>query len=378
MSKKLPKNVFLRRGKYYVRMRINGRDTWKSFGLDLQAATLFAAEYEKRRVSAKITKSNEEVQKLFSFKQRITFEQAADQYIQARHDLKASTLRSYNNYLNNYLIPCFGQVDLCDIRESDVESFLQQLQQKSGFTPKHCNEIIRFARSVCSASERRGDTTRNPFKGARLLREQGGKRKDVDPLSIEEINIVMEALSPKWKPLFTVLAETGMRPSELFALRWSDVDWVHSTVKIRRGRVKGVEDSTKTNSSVRVVNLTSKVMEVLQKIKSDWKVRGIEDYIFVRSDGKPFDKYVGDVWAQAIKKAGLPHRSSYKLRHSYISNCLQAGLDPGWIAKQVGHSNLKMIFEVYGRYIPTEADRNVDKLNDLFSTSSAVTDTKAV
>ncbi|MBI1268653.1 MAG: tyrosine-type recombinase/integrase [Cryomorphaceae bacterium] len=97
-----------------------------------------------------------------------------------------------------------------------------------------------------------------------------------------------------------------------------------------------------------------------------------------RSDGRPFNKHVGDVWARAVKKAGLRHRPSYQLRHSYISNCLQACLDPGWIAKQVGHSNLKMIFEVYGRYIPTEADRNVGKLNDLFSAHKQLTDIKAM
>lgn len=360
-------NLMLRNGKYYLRMHFNGKDKWKSFGSDKQAAILAATEYNRRKATAKLTNDNEELERLFAVKEKLTFEEAAKQYLDARSDLKAASLRNYRNYLTNYLLPVFGSVEIRSITETDVEYLLKSLKEQD-FSAKHCNDIIRFARAICNVQFKRERIRRNPFTLVRLLRESGGgsKEKAIDPLSVKEIELAIDSMPEQWKLLFLVLSQTGMRPSELFALRWRDIDWRRNYLQISKARVKGKEDSPKTASSIREVYIRDEIKQLLRVLKRDRKVSSVDDYIFVRADGKPFDRYVDHVWSIALRNAGIRHRPCYQLRHSYISNGLMSGLEPGWIANQVGHSNLKMIYEKYGKYIPSEKSRNAEKLEKLF------------
>src|SRR5262249_31557483 len=58
----------------------------------------------------------------------------------------------------------------------------------------------------------------------------------------------------------------------------------------------------------------------------------------------PIEKGLDQVWAKALKKAGLRHRPSYQLRHTFASLCIQQGIAPGWVAQTLGHTSLEMTF----------------------------------
>jgi integrase len=70
--------------------------------------------------------------------------------------------------------------------------------------------------------------------------------------------------------------------------------------------------------------------------------------------GKSLDDY--EVSQRAFdyccRKAGVRRRNQYQTRHSYASNMLMTGENPLFVAHQMGHKNVKMLFEVYAKYIP--------------------------
>ncbi|MHC4338056.1 MAG: hypothetical protein ACYSTG_08970 [Planctomycetota bacterium] len=45
------------------------------------------------------------------------------------------------------------------------------------------------------------------------------------------------------------------------------------------------------------------------------------------------------------------YRAVKNTRSTFISMMLDAGADMGWVAKQVGHSSFKMIYEHYYKYM---------------------------
>lgn len=49
---------------------------------------------------------------------------------------------------------------------------------------------------------------------------------------------------------------------------------------------------------------------------------------------------------------GLKYRRPYETRHTAATLWLAAGEAPEWIARQMGHSNTKMLFEIYSRFVP--------------------------
>jgi integrase len=77
----------------------------------------------------------------------------------------------------------------------------------------------------------------------------------------------------------------------------------------------------------------------------------LEGHVFLGKDGKPIDKHLDRIWAAALRKSGLRHRSSYQLRHTFASILLHEGIAPGYISKMLGHSNLQTTFRHYARFI---------------------------
>ena len=76
-------------------------------------------------------------------------------------------------------------------------------------------------------------------------------------------------------------------------------------------------------------------------------------YVFPNADGGPLDltNIRVRVWFPTLKHAGLRVRNLYQTRHTFASLMLQAGEDPAWIARMMGHTTTKMLFERYGRFI---------------------------
>jgi integrase len=375
MSKKLPSNLVLRGKTYYIRFSENGKDKWRSAGTsDKQKAKTIAEAFHARREQDKLADQNDEVQKLLAPRKVITFQQARDQYISARSAvLKAASLYSYNNY-GKHLLPEFGDRPLHLITIADVEDFKNYLVSGKSLGGKslggkYANEVLRHARSICAVQVEAGVISQNPFAGVVFLREdKGASRQDeIDPLSAAELSAVLASLSDEWRPIFTLLAYTGMRPGEAFALKWKSIDLKTGEAKITANRVRGTEDSPKTASSKRVVYLIPPVVDMLRSLKRNRTVHNLDDYVFVARDGMPYDKHIDGTWRRALKNADIRHRSSYQLRHSYISLALQNGIEPGWIQRQVGHSNLKMIYETYAKWIPGSNKENENRLSVMFA-----------
>jgi integrase len=64
------------------------------------------------------------------------------------------------------------------------------------------------------------------------------------------------------------------------------------------------------------------------------------------------------VWYPALKKAKLERRDLYTTRHTFATQALAAGEDPGWIAKILGHTTLQMILTTYDQCLPNLTRRD--------------------
>ena len=52
------------------------------------------------------------------------------------------------------------------------------------------------------------------------------------------------------------------------------------------------------------------------------------------------------------KRATVPYRNPYQTRHTFASTRLTEGHNPYWLASQLGHEDVEMVFKVYGKWIP--------------------------
>lgn len=124
---------------------------------------------------------------------------------------------------------------------------------------------------------------------------------EVDPFTpAETLAIYQSCRYREWENLFRFAFNTGLRSSELCALRWADLDTIANTAHVQAASVVGVLKGTKTKAGTRKVELNSEALAALQAQKQ---------YTFMKSEFIFSDPKTGEPWtnADAIrKKAWVP------------------------------------------------------------------------
>ncbi len=363
------KGLSIKKNEYHIRLRIYGRDHKERIG-PVSRENRARAEARLRELKNQLLIAQQTgnpgaiLHQLEAAQEKLTFKEVAKEYMAERQDAKPSTITSYTSILEHHLLPRFGDRDLKLITEAMVAKFQSDLA-KNG-SPSRCNTVMQLFRSIFSVAVRRGYCHIDPTKN--VPRKQEPKPK-VDPLSEDELELVFRALDPHWKPLYICLAYTGARPNELLALRWSDVDWKREELSITKGLVRGKEGLPKTAEAERTIPMLEQTRVALEELRQR-KVKHSDDFIFLDKKGAPVRKHLDKYWKKALKAAGLRHRPSYQLRHTFASLCLQKGMSPGYVAKLLGHSTLEVMYRHYARFINDASKQQEQLLRQSFQRST--------
>lgn len=153
----------------------------------------------------------------------------------------------------------------------------------------------------------------------------------------------------------TLLAATGLRRSELLALRWSDYNDVAGTVTVA-GKLTRVEgeglrrvDSGKTQSAERVVPLPAFAVEALNERRGR-AFLGEQRMIFPSMAGSWRDPdNFNKQWRQVRAELGVPDVTSHSFRKTMATLIDDAGMSARVGADQLGHSKVSMTQDVYMR-----------------------------
>lgn len=158
-------------------------------------------------------------------------------------------------------------------------------------------------------------------------------------------------------------------------VRWGDVDWHASSILIERARVRAVLKGTKT-STVRDVDLTDRMIALLSRQKAYTFMKGPDASIFENPSSRLPWPDVQDqrklYFHPTLRRLGLRMRDGYQTRHTYATLALMAGVNPAYIARQLGHTNTAMLFKHYSKWIDgADAGREKSKLNKVFGANLA-------
>jgi len=69
---------------------------------------------------------------------------------------------------------------------------------------------------------------------------------------------------------------------------------------------------------------------------------------------------IPQTWRSAIRRAGITYRKPYQSRHTFACWALSAGANPNYVAAQMGHSDARMVYRVYGAWM---SENNTDQLS---------------
>ncbi|PMV86355.1 MULTISPECIES: site-specific integrase [unclassified Pseudomonas] len=289
-----------------------------------------------------------------------------------------STRKNYRSTLQNYWVPYLADKPIDKITPVIMRKVVNDIQWTS---PVRRKNAIRLVTTIFTQAVRDELIVRNPAASIPPTRVP---KRDLDPFSRTEADLMIAKLyelTSGLQQIYAVFFEfsfyTGMRPGEAMALRWAEVDMRKKTARVCRIRIYGkIQERTKTKTS-REVLLNDRAFKALEKARpltaarSDYvfapEGSGDRTELFIRSETGP-KRY----WLSALRKLGIRHRRMYDTRHTYATMCLMSGMNPAFIAAQLGHS-VQMLLSTYAKWISSPSDwAELEKLDKVESGTKTV------
>ena len=289
----------------------------------------------------------------------------------------AAAGKTVKMYLDEYLVICetrklspstIGGYKKCRSALSSLHMFpaseltpaaLKTWIQNQKTTLKTIRNQLSFLRSALDEAVTDGVLPINPVSLVTASRYQSDKSEAessyvVDPLSPAEVDALLSAAGNKqWENLFRFAIQTGLRSSELCALRWRDIDFVSRTAHVQNASVVGIIKGTKTKAGTRKVELTEEALKALASQKLFTFMKGEMIFEDPKSN-KPWasaDAIRKKAWVPILRKAGIRYRNPYQTRHTFATSHISRGVNLFWLAGQMGHKGPEMLFRHYGTYL---------------------------
>lgn len=282
---------------------------------------------------------------------RYTIREGLENWLKlAQTKCQHSTIRDYNSAIYHHLIPTFGELTIAELTASMVKEWLAELP----CTNKRKNNILIPLRQLYDDLYHDEIIDKNPLSRVKNLSID---TREPEPFSAEEVSKILMQLQSQEKNLIQFAFWSGLRTSELIALRWQDIDLEQNRLYVRIAKVRGHLKGTKTKSGSREITLQPQAREALLNQQS---FTGKQNNC-VFHDPRTNQPWKDDqairktIWTPALKKTGIKYRNPYQTRHTFASTLLSRGEQPMFVAQQMGHKDWSMIIKVYGRWIPQPA-----------------------
>jgi integrase len=150
-------------------------------------------------------------------------------------------------------------------------------------------------------------------------------------------------------------AATGLRRSELLALKWEDVDFERFQIQVRRSIYQNVAGSCKTEASRKPVPMDLTLASELWTWKQDSRYGQPSDWIFASPHSRGRNPYWPDILLSrvirpAAARAGIrKHIGWHTFRHSFATMLMANGENVKVVQELMRHANCRCTLEIYSQ-----------------------------
>lgn len=281
----------------------------------------------------------------------LTLSQLADHYSQRELASSCrwkthSTKLGYRSYLRKWIIPRWGGQTLTHIRAGEIELWLRSLP----LARSSCAKIRNVMSVLFNHGLRHELLDRNPVQWVR----QSAKRKKIPAvLEIAEVQSLLSALDIRERTMVLLDVVTGLRASELFGLKWADVDFIKSEIRVTRSVVLQVVGPCKTEASQKPVPLDPFLAKTLRTWRAYTKYKEAGDWVFASPNSggrKPYwyQSLMRNRIRVAARRVGIAKKMGWHtFRHTCATLLRASGADIKVAQELLRHASCRVTLDTY-------------------------------
>jgi integrase len=262
----------------------------------------------------------------------------------------------YGEFLKRWIRPHWGCLGIRDVRTVAVERWLKELRRANGERLADATKAkIRNLMSVLFNHAIRYEWLEQGRNPITLVRQSAKRQWTPEILEPHEIQNLLLQLRSCFRLMVLLDVTTGLRRSELLALKWSDVDFSNLELNIVRSIYLRKIGPCKTEASRKPVPLDTHVAADLWLWKEASKYSKVDDWIFAspRTRGKfPYwpDALLLKIIQPAARRAGIKKRIGWHtFRRSYSSLLISNGENVKVVQELMRHASSRFTLDVYSQ-----------------------------
>lgn len=305
------------------------------------------------------------------FKKDITLDEFSIKFFSIYKNTVREHVHNKNQrHYNNHIKPYFKDINITEIKPLQLEEWQNRLIQK--YKP---NSVVKFRSILYSILEKALHNNllnfnplsrvKSPLTMNKKFKKLNEKEnEEISPFNKQEVIKILDNAKGNLYYFIVIMLSTGMRPGEIIALKWKDIDFDKKRIAVDKTIVNGKVGEVKTQSSVRYVDIIPG-LEI--KLKELYNITSNLDNIFISHVKKPYYSHdiMGVRFRILLKKINIKERKIYNLRHTFASTMITDGHNILWVSQMLGHKDVSITLKIYAKYIKEDDEIRIEKLSKI-------------
>ena len=323
-------------------------------------------------VKEKLSKAKSECKIfLISENSKITLSEFALQWLESiRKNCKPSTYVKYRNTVFKHILPVLGNYQVHQIETKVINTFCHEKLQNASLSPKTVKDILSIIKLIIKHARNFDVLCNCDFENI-SIKPNKCTVKGLTPIQTEKIKAFLTNNINYVNIGILISFYTGVRIGELCALKFNDISFETNTMNIdktmqRIQNFKGdkkktdiVISSPKSECSIREIPIPSFIIDLIIKnnlYKKDAYLLTGEASRFIepRTLENKFNK-IADI-------CNIENVTFHMIRHTFASNCIEAGVDAKSLSEILGHSSVNITLNRYVHSSMETKKKNMEKL----------------
>lgn len=297
-------------------------------------------------------------------------------------NLAPHTTQTYEFFVRRHIVPSLGQIPLTQLKPEHLQRLYSEKLSggrrdgKAGLGARSVRYIHTTIHRALKSAIKLGLISRNPADIVEVPRVQ---RREMKCMSETDVHLFLDyARATAYYALFYMALFTGLRRSELLALRWSDVDLILGQLYVTRTlhqiKREVVIRQPKTTKGKRLVALSPSTCVMLREHRAQQELSrksfGLtlndSSLIFSHYDGSPLHPdSVSQAWRNLARRIGLQGIRLHDARHTHASLMLKQGIHPKIVQERLGHASIQITLDTYSHVVPGLQQAAATRFDDI-------------